>query len=73
MAVEAGAVVGGDGVGGLEGVLGGGVGVELGVWCYVVPSVEFVDVVRGAEVAGAEFEGVRAFEVVERVVGAVGW
>lgn len=45
MGVEAGAVIGGDGVGGLEGVLGGGVGVECGVWRHVVPGVEFVDVV----------------------------
>ena len=39
----------------------------------MVPGVEFVDVVGRGEVAGAEFERVGAFEVVERVVGAVGW
>lgn len=39
----------------------------------MVPGVEFVGVVGGEEVAGAELEGVRAFEVVGWVVGAVGW
>ncbi len=38
----------------------------------MVPGVEFENVVCGGEVAGAEFEGVGAFEVVEGVVGAVG-
>ena len=58
---------------GLEGILGGGVVFECGVGGYVVPGVVFVDIVRGAEVAGAEFERVCAFEAGERVVGAVGW
>ena len=44
----------------------GGVGLD------VVPGVEFVDVVADFEVAGAELEGGRAFEVVGGGVGAVG-
>lgn len=58
---------------GLKGVLGGGVFVEGGVGGYVVPGVELVDVVCWGEVPGAEFEGVCAFEVRERVVGEVRW
>ena len=46
---------------------------EFGIGCDVVPGVVFEDVVGGGEVAGAEFEGVAAFEVGEGVVGAVGW
>ena len=38
----------------------------------MVPGVEFEDVVCGGEIAGAEFEGIGAFEVVEGVVGEVG-
>ena len=72
MGVEARAVVGGDGVGGLERVLRGGVSKEGGVRGYVVPGVVFVDVVCGVEVTGTEFEGVGTFEVGEGVVGAVG-
>ncbi len=37
----------------------------------MVPGVEFVGVVGGEEVAGAELEGVGAFEVAGWVVGAV--
>lgn len=37
----------------------------------MVPGVEFVGVVGEEEVAGAELEGVGAFEVVGCVVGAV--
>ena len=45
MRVEAGSVVGGDGVLGLEDVLGGGVCIEFGIWYHMVPGVEFENVI----------------------------
>ncbi len=52
----------------MGGVLGFCVVVVGGVGNYVVPGVEFVDVVGGLEVAGAEFEGVGSFEIVDWVM-----
>ena len=54
-------------------ILGFCVGVIIVVGYYVVPGVEFEYVVYGFEIAGAEFEGVGAFEIVDWVVRAVGW